>query len=135
MRRGREKDLEKYVNVRIAQLKQDMEKAHDDYDKQWYNRIIQELCWVKSQQHNCYLDEVQHWKDNYSYLPQTRKRMRTQMPYGKGTYGKKRGRPSKAAKKRGKKKMGKKGGLTAKQKKLPPALRAAILKKKKRGKK
>ena len=29
------------------------------------------------------------------------------MPYGKGTYGKKRGRPSKAAKKRGKK-LGKK---------------------------
>jgi len=28
------------------------------------------------------------------------------MPYGKGTYGKKRGRPSKAAKKRGKKKRG-----------------------------
>tara|TARA_Y100001937_G_C7090816_1_gene317654 strand:+ start:788 stop:892 length:105 start_codon:yes stop_codon:yes gene_type:complete len=27
------------------------------------------------------------------------------MPYGKGTYGKKRGRPSKAAKKAGKKKM------------------------------
>ena len=132
MRRGREKDLEKYINVRIAQLKQDMEKAHDDYDKQWYNRIIQELCWVKSQQHNCYIDEVQHWKDTYSYLPQTRKRKRTQMPYGKGTYGKKRGRPSKAAKKRGKKKM---KGLTAKQKKLPPALRAAILKKKKRGKK
>ena len=70
MRRGREKDLDKYINVRIAQLKQDMEKAHDDYDKQWYNRIIQELCWVKSQQHNCYIhDEVKHWKDNYSYLP------------------------------------------------------------------
>ena len=48
------RDFEKYINVRIAQLKQDMEKAHDDYDKQWYNRIIQELCWVKSQQHNCY---------------------------------------------------------------------------------
>ncbi len=55
------------------------------------------------------------------------------MPYGKGTYGKKRGRPSKAAKKRGKKK--KSMGLTAKQKKLPPALQAAIRKKKKRGKK
>lgn len=53
------------------------------------------------------------------------------MPYGKGTYGKKRGRPSKAAKKRGKKKS---MGLTAKQKKLPPALRAAIMKRK-RGKK
>ena len=70
MRRGREKDLEKYINVRIGQLKQDMEKAHDDYDKQWYNRIIQELCWVKSQHHNCYIhDELQHWKDTYSYLP------------------------------------------------------------------
>jgi hypothetical protein len=29
------------------------------------------------------------------------------MPYGKGTYGKKRGRPSKAAKKSGMKKMSK----------------------------
>ncbi len=54
------------------------------------------------------------------------------MPYGKGTYGKKRGRPSKAAKKRGKKK--KSMGLTAKQKKLPTALRAAVLKKKRRKK-
>jgi hypothetical protein len=52
------------------------------------------------------------------------------MPYGKGTYGKKRGRPSKAAKKRGKKK--KSMGLTAKQKKLPQGLRAAILRKKKK---
>ena len=62
MRRGRDRDLEKYINVRIAQLKQDMEKAHDDYDKQWYNRIIQELCWVKSQQHNCYMSR-------WDYLP------------------------------------------------------------------
>ena len=52
------------------------------------------------------------------------------MPYGKGTYGKKRGRPAKKGKGKKKKSM----GLTAKQKKLPPALRAAILKKKKRGK-
>ena len=51
------------------------------------------------------------------------------MPSGKGTYGKKRGRPAKKGKK--KKSM----GLNAKQKKLPPALRASILKKKKRGKK
>ena len=51
------------------------------------------------------------------------------MPSGKGTYGKKRGRP---AKKGGKKK--KSMGLTAKQKKLPPALQKAILKKM-RGKK
>ena len=46
------------------------------------------------------------------------------MPAGKGTYGKKRGRPAKKGKK--KKSM----GLSAKQKKLPPALQKAILKKK-----
>ena len=51
------------------------------------------------------------------------------MPAGKGTYGKKRGRP---AKKGGKKK--KSMGLTAKQKKLPKALQMALLRKK-RGKK
>ena len=57
MRRGSKKDSHYYINVRIAQLKQDMNKAHDEYDKQWYNRIIQELCWVKNQQHNCYMQE------------------------------------------------------------------------------
>ena len=65
MRRGRKPDFEKYINMRIAQLKQDMEKAHDDYDKQWYNRIIQS-CWAKSQ-HDCYIheEEVAHWKNYY----------------------------------------------------------------------
>ncbi len=58
MRRGREKDFDRYINIRIAQLKQDMNNAHDDYDKQWYNRIIQELCWAKSQKHNCYIGEI-----------------------------------------------------------------------------
>jgi hypothetical protein len=51
------------------------------------------------------------------------------MPAGKGTYGKKRGRPAKKGK--GKKSPNKKKGLTAAQKKLPPALRKAIMKKKK----
>ena len=50
------------------------------------------------------------------------------MPAGKGTYGKKRGRPSKKGKGKKKKSM----GLTAKQKKLPKALQAAILRKKKK---
>ena len=53
------------------------------------------------------------------------------MPAGKGTYGKKRGRPAKKGKKRMKKSM----GLTAKQKKLPKALQMAIMKKKRGGKK
>lgn len=52
------------------------------------------------------------------------------MPAGKGTYGKKRGRPAKGKKK---KTMGKSGGgLTAKQKKLPAALRAAISRRRKK---
>ena len=50
------------------------------------------------------------------------------MPAGKGTYGKKRGRPAKKGKGKKKKSM----GLTAKQKKLPPALRAPILLRKKK---
>ncbi len=47
------------------------------------------------------------------------------MPQGKGTYGSKKGRPSMKDKKGGK-------GLTAAQKKLPPALQKAIAKKKKK---
>jgi len=51
------------------------------------------------------------------------------VPAGKGTYGKKRGRPAKG--KKGGKKKKSMGGLTAKQKKLPPALRKAIMKRRK----
>lgn len=47
------------------------------------------------------------------------------MPAGKGTYGKKRGRPAKKGKKKST------GGLTAAQKKLSPALQKALMKKKK----
>jgi len=50
------------------------------------------------------------------------------MPAGKGTYGKKRGRPPM----KGKKRSGKKKKLTAAQKKLPMALQRAISKAKKR---
>ena len=66
------------------------------------------------------------------------------MPSGKGTYGKKVGRPPVKRKtgakpmkpaKKGKKRMKKSMGLTAAQKKLPPALRKAIMKKKRGGKK
>jgi hypothetical protein len=55
------------------------------------------------------------------------------MPAGKGTYGKRRGRPSKKKPMKGKKK--KSMGLTAGQKKLPMALQKAIMKKKRGGKK
>jgi len=57
MRRNQPKKVEEYIEIRISQLKDDMNKAHDEHDKSWYNRIIQELNWVKNQHHNCYIEE------------------------------------------------------------------------------
>ena len=52
---------EKYILHRIEQLKEDMSKAHDEMDKAWYNRIIQELNWVLQMKgkpsHNCYMEQ------------------------------------------------------------------------------
>ena len=47
--------------IQINQLLEDREKAHDEYDKLWYNRIIQELDWVQQAQgrkfrRNCYME-------------------------------------------------------------------------------
>ena len=39
------------------QLKEDMDKAHDQHDKNWYNRLIQELNWAASPHHNCYMSK------------------------------------------------------------------------------
>tara|TARA_B100000886_G_scaffold228447_1_gene159302 strand:+ start:269 stop:490 length:222 start_codon:yes stop_codon:yes gene_type:complete len=52
----------RYIKMRMEQLKCDMEKAHDPHDKQWYNRLIQELDWALRIQiedgstHNCYME-------------------------------------------------------------------------------
>ena len=50
---------DQYIITRIDQLKQDMDKANDELDKAWYNRLIQELNWVLQmngkQTHNCYM--------------------------------------------------------------------------------
>ena len=50
---------EKYIRLRIEQLQEDMNKAHDEMDKAWYNRLIQELNWVLQMKskptHNCYM--------------------------------------------------------------------------------
>ena len=52
-----------YIDVRIGQLKEDMDKANDDYDKSWYNRIIQELDWARQMitipTSNCYMEGYQ----------------------------------------------------------------------------
>ena len=57
MRRGRQHTMVEYIEIRISQLASDMAKAKDEYDKQWYNRIIQELSWVRDQEHNCYMNK------------------------------------------------------------------------------
>lgn len=46
MRRNREKSIEQYIEVRVSQLQEEIEKCNNDYDKQWYNRIINELHWA-----------------------------------------------------------------------------------------
>ena len=58
MRRGRKHTVEQYIDVRISQLASDMSKAKDDYDKQWYNRLIQELSWVRSRDHDCHIEHA-----------------------------------------------------------------------------
>jgi len=52
---------DKYISTRIEQLKEDMARAHDEHDQKWYNRLIQELDWVKQMgngpTHNCYMED------------------------------------------------------------------------------
>jgi hypothetical protein len=61
MKRGT-KSTREYIKARIPQLMDDMNKATDPYDKQWYNRIIQELTWAYEMQSdnktNCYMEET-----------------------------------------------------------------------------
>ena len=56
------KKMEKYIRTRIEQLKEDMNKAHNEHDRMWYNRCIQELDWalqMKSKPtHNCYMSNI-----------------------------------------------------------------------------
>jgi len=62
MRRAKRNTQEDYIKSRIIQLMDDMNKASDEYDKQWYNRIIQELTWVQdmdgtTEKTNCYMEK------------------------------------------------------------------------------
>ena len=49
----------KYIQVRMEQLAEEREKCHDDHDKMWFTRCIQELEWVLQMRdkptHNCYM--------------------------------------------------------------------------------
>jgi hypothetical protein len=50
-----------YITVRIEQLKEELTKPNSEHDKNWYNRLIQELSWVKEMQNgpskNCYMEK------------------------------------------------------------------------------
>lgn len=52
----RRKTMSEYIDIRISQLKEDQDKASDPNDRAWYNRLIQELSWAKSRDHNCYME-------------------------------------------------------------------------------
>ena len=50
-----------YIDVRIEQLKEESTKPNNEYDRSWYNRLIQELDWARQMQtspdKNCYMEE------------------------------------------------------------------------------
>jgi len=55
--------MERYIKTRIEQLVDDMNRASNEHDKQWYNRLIQELDWVlmmdgKKPKRNCSIDDA-----------------------------------------------------------------------------
>ncbi len=49
-----------YIEVRIEQLKEELSRPNTEYDKTWYNRLIQELDWARQMgkgkvTKNCYM--------------------------------------------------------------------------------
>ena len=50
-----------YIDVRIEQLKEELTFPNSEYDKNGYNRLIQELDWArqmtKGATKNCYMEE------------------------------------------------------------------------------
>lgn len=54
MRRNKKPSSSNYLEARIKQLHEDRDKTTDPIDTQWYNRIIQELQWVREVVNNKY---------------------------------------------------------------------------------
>ena len=51
-----------YVDVRIEQLKEELTRPNSEHDKNWYNRLIQELDWARQMSKgkvtkNCYMEK------------------------------------------------------------------------------
>ena len=50
-----------YIDTRIEQLKEELDKPNKEYDKIWYHRLIQELQWASDMQKGtmtstCYME-------------------------------------------------------------------------------
>ena len=58
-RRRKTLSSDDYVSMRIEQLKEDRDKASNQYDKMWYSRLIQELSWVSIRGENCSLESLE----------------------------------------------------------------------------
>ena len=56
---SRKKVKPNYIDMRIEQLKEELSKPNTTHDKNWYNRLIQELDWVQQMKtkptHNCHM--------------------------------------------------------------------------------
>lgn len=52
-----------YIDMRMIMLEEERDKLPNtirgDIDKQWFNRIIAELNWVKKGSGNCFMEEEQ----------------------------------------------------------------------------
>ena len=51
-----------YISTRIEQIKEELTKPNSEHDKNWYNRLIQELDWARQMadqgypSYNCYME-------------------------------------------------------------------------------
>jgi len=53
MRRNKTTDTSDYIRIRVSQLEDELKVTHNEHDRAWYNRLIQELRWVDNMKHNC----------------------------------------------------------------------------------
>lgn len=47
MKRNKSVSISSYIVARINQLTEDRDKAKEEYDKMWYNKVIQEFKWLQ----------------------------------------------------------------------------------------
>ena len=56
-RKKRPQSTREFIQIRIDQLKEDREKANDPHDRLWYDRLIDELEYVRLYDQNHFKDK------------------------------------------------------------------------------